>query len=459
MRTFWLGLLCLFYVVLIPAMAQSDLAACEGLQATRLNGGMYARVLRDIPVFEEPSASSPVIDTVTTGTQVFVTSAPVCVDGVVWWQAMYRPLAGPEDFPFGYLGEGENGYDLEPVLQTIELPSPRTEINSASILNLAQVAQVEFGMIYQSTWSPDGKYWMINTVGANWLYDVTAVPSSPIRFSQNAYDTNATHGMTVRDSEFIMVGSVSPVTMSQQFGVSSFSLADGLALDAATLLTGDYSSFAALSADGTIAAAANWNGDIFLFDLSNGSQIYTLSGHSLVGGMQFSPDGRYIVSWGGYGMAMNDTSVRVWDLEAGGQIGVIDTGENGLSGLVGFTPDSTQVIVKPSGEARLDFYEPNMALISSIELPASQLSAFAFSADASLIALAFLQGDGGAAPYEYSVQFYDRASNTIVRVLPMPSFIKSVSFSPDNTLLSIVYDDPDFWGPNRASLWAVVAAQ
>jgi WD40 repeat protein len=459
MKRYWFCFLCLFCFLLIPTMAQSELAACEGLQETRLNGGMYARVLRDIPVYEQPSTSSPVIDTVTTGTQVFITSAPVCAENIVWWQAMYRPVAGPEDFPFGYLGEGENGYDLEPVLQTIELPSPRTEINGATILNMAQVAQVEFGMIYQSTWSPDGKYWMINTVGANWLYDVSAIPSSPLRFSQNAYDTNATHGMTIRDSEFIMVGSVSPVTMSQQFGVSSFSLADGLALDAATLLTGDYSSLAAMTADGTLAAAANWNGDIFLYDLSNGSQIHTLSGHSLVGGMQFSPDGRYLVSWGGSGMMVSDTTIRVWDIGARGQIGVLELGDNGLSSVVGFMPDSSQVVVKPPSQARLDFYEPNMALVSSIELPATQLSSFAFSPDASLIALAVLQGDGGAAPYEHTVQFYDRASNSIVRVIPMPSFIKTVSFSPDNSLFSIVFEDPEFWGPNRASLWAVVEAQ
>jgi WD40 repeat protein len=456
MKRYLFTLVFFLNVVLIPASAQSNLAACETLLETRLNGGMYARVLSNLSVYEQPSASSPLIGSVDAGTQVYVTSAPVCAEDIVWYQAMYRPSEGANDFPFGFIGEGANGnYDLEPVLQSISLPSSRERISSANISSLTQVAQVEFGMIYQSTWSPSGQYWMINSVGANWLYDIGLEASLPLRFTPNPYDTNASHGMATQDSEFVMLGTVSPVSESQQAGFSSFSLLDGSLSESETLLDANYAYVGAVSSDGKIAAAANWDGEIVLYELSTASQLSILNGHSLVGAMQFSPNGQYLVSVGGSGMANTDTTIRVWDVATGTELGMLDKGDEGVPNLVIFTPDSSQIVTKPVGEAHLNFYSPDMQLMNSIELPTTELSALSFSADASLIALATVDGDINTGVYSYILQFYDMSTSGIISTISMPALVKSLAFSPDNTLLSIVYEDPDFWGPNRATLWAV----
>jgi hypothetical protein len=54
-----------------------------------------------------------------------------------------------------------------------------------------------------------------------------------------------------------------------------------------------------------------------------------------------------------------------------------------------------------------------------------------------------------------AVHLYDLASATELSSLPIDAGVGTLSFSPDGTLLAFAYEDPLFWGPNRATLWAV----
>src|SRR5690349_20890718 len=87
------AILLLLLLALTSAQAQIA-AACEdaAYAGSRLVGGAYARVLPGEAnnVRESASTTAPLVGQIEPGQVVFVTSAPVCAEGYVWWQVMYR---------------------------------------------------------------------------------------------------------------------------------------------------------------------------------------------------------------------------------------------------------------------------------------------------------------------------------------------------------------------------------
>ncbi len=71
-----------------------------------------------------------------------------------------------------------------------------------------------------------------------------------------------------------------------------------------------------ISPDGRYLATASLDGTAKLWDFSTGEEVLTFSGHvGRVYGVDFSPEGRYLATTGG------DGTVRLWDLEASLQAG------------------------------------------------------------------------------------------------------------------------------------------
>ena len=76
-----------------------------------------------------------------------------------------------------------------------------------------------------------------------------------------------------------------------------------------------------------------------VWDADSGEQIAQLTGHTdLVSSVAFSPDGRRIVTGGGY----MDKTVRVWDADSGEQIAQL-TGHTSYVYSVAFSPDERRI--------------------------------------------------------------------------------------------------------------------
>jgi len=90
------------------------------------------------------------------------------------------------------------------------------------------------------------------------------------------------------------------------------------------------------SPDGTLLAYGGGNeSNLVIYNLATG-ELRTLGGHHTKPGGSFSPDGRLIVSNG------DDNTVRVWDVESGSQLWLL---EDVVVGRSGFSPDGTRIII------------------------------------------------------------------------------------------------------------------
>jgi WD40 repeat protein len=79
------------------------------------------------------------------------------------------------------------------------------------------------------------------------------------------------------------------------------------------------------SPDGSLIAAGTTNNDILIWRVADGSLVRTLSGHPLdVYSIDFSPDGRYLISSDYTTSSGYTAQIRIWDLETGTPLEVYD---------------------------------------------------------------------------------------------------------------------------------------
>jgi WD40 repeat protein len=460
-------------LLLIVTSAQAQIAAaCADSQyaGSRLVGGVYARALPGTAnnVRESASTSANIIAQIEPGQVVYVTSAPVCAEGYVWWQVVYREPQSTEDFPFGYTAEGaaplgEGSYWLEPAPQAISgIPQQRQPITATNISQLQQVAQVEFGMVNRFAWSGDSSHLAINTVGAAWVYDLTVAESLPVRITPYSYDTNYIQSITLgEDGDAVAVaGSAYSIPNAPMAGAAYlWSLATPDQPQVSFVeSTNNFGGAAAISPDGFRAAFADANGTIRIVEIGSGRVLATLEGHIFVGGLAFTVDGTQLVSIGGIGMMISDSTARLWDAANGAQIGLLEIGD--LYPPLALSPDGKRIAIGRYNSATTTqgiqlINLKNFTEAEFIEVPLGGVIGVTFGVDSSLLAYSQSYFDDTQGAWASAVHLYDLASGTELSSLPINAGVGTLSFSPDGTLLAFAYEDPQFWGPNRATLWAV----
>jgi hypothetical protein len=467
------AMLCLLLLAVTSTQAQIAAACADpAYSGSRLVGGAYVRVMPGEAnnVRESASTTAPVVAQIEPGQVVYVTSAPVCAEGYVWWQVMYREPENLDDFPFGYTVEGaaplgEGNYWLEPAPQPITVPTATAPITAENVTQLQQVAQVEFGMVNRFAWSGDSSHLAINTVGATWVYNTTVADSLPTRITPYSYDTNYTLGIAFgADGDTVgTAGSEYTVPNAPMTGAAYlWSLSSPT--EPITRIAGsenDFGGAAAMSADLSRAAWVDQEGVIHIWDMASKAEVATLSGHTLVGSMAFSPDGQWLVSAGSGGMMISDTTVRLWNLATGAEQAMLDLGE--MLPFIAFSPDSSMVAI-PSyfieGDAATQTVQlidlASFAVTDTITLPGGGTNGLSFNADGSLLAVSNGFYNDAIGGWASELRFYDLTNdNTQVSSLLFTSNLGAVTFSPDGTKLALAYEDPLFWGPNRATVWAI----
>jgi WD40 repeat protein len=460
-------LICILLVALLPGAdmsAQGRGADCAGADylPSRLAGGMYAEVTPGRPnnVRSEPTTSADIVFTIAAGEVVYVTSAPVCADGYVWWQVGHDGIDQIEDF--GWTAEGVDGeYWLEPVLQPIDLPAARQPITLENVSQLQQIAQVEYGLVNAIVWSPDGRYVAISSVGAIWVYDTFTPGSDPIRITPNPLDTNQTTNLAFGfDNVSLLVGGAfAPLNepsyaMIQQFDVSAGedSPVTYLNLHDLGLAFG-----AAVSPDMTRFAFPTQAGSIQLYEYPAATFLYEVGEMAVLGSVIFGETGTVLATSGGEGMPESDATFQLWEVATGANIGVADLGMPPQDVTFGYSDAYVAAVgLVNTSQAVYVFDTYTMGQVQLIGAGEGvRIGGLSISPNGAMIAVGSTRTGETTPASQGRVTIYDLASANVIAEISITAPMLDVAFSRDGTVLVINHEDPAFWGPNRVTFWMI----
>ena len=174
-----------------------------------------------------------------------------------------------------------------------------------------------------------------------------------------------------------------------------------------------------------------------IHDATTGSRRLSLSGHSkAVGGVQFTPDGKRLISTG------YDKTLRVWDVVSGTTVATRDAHDRGVESLL-IRPDG-KVAVSADLGGSVYLWDLPAAKKAGVLTghPGAVLSA-AFSNDGKLLAVATGEFATSGEVWLWDVERAERVG--MIRGEPLP--VRSVAFSPDGKLLATVcaYEPVRLW--------------
>ncbi|WP_119067801.1 toll/interleukin-1 receptor domain-containing protein [Aggregatilinea lenta] len=171
--------------------------------------------------------------------------------------------------------------------------------------------------------------------------------------------------------------------------------------------------------------------------------IVALEGHDKqINSVAFSPDGRFVASGGGGELSAGDTSIRLWDVEACAEAGIIGRADDTVRS-VAFSPDGTLLVSGSDDKCVRLWNVQERQEIASLTGHNGYVRSVAFSPDGMLIA-------SGSA--DNTVRLWSVADQTLIAVLNShTNTVRSVAFSPDGRWLATGGQD------KKVRVWDVAA--
>ncbi|MDA0814436.1 MAG: WD40 repeat domain-containing protein, partial [Verrucomicrobia bacterium] len=192
-------------------------------------------------------------------------------------------------------------------------------------------------------------------------------------------------------------------------------------------------------------ATAGEDGTVRVWNLGDGQQIQTLSGHdSIVSTIDVSPEFRYLASGGG------DRAVVLWDLQSGLQLARFAGHTNAVS-AVHFHPNG-KILASADESGVIRFWDLETGLLTnSMNACPKEIAAIDFSPDGTKLAAAEAEG---------SIYLFRMGSGKLEAILEGHNQnVNDVAFSQDGTLLATASSDRTvaLWeaqGSDRATIRA-----
>lgn len=203
----------------------------------------------------------------------------------------------------------------------------------------------------------------------------------------------------------------------------------------------------AISPDGTLVASAGTNNSIRLANLTDGSAVRPLSGHTNgVASVAFSPDGTLLAS------TADDRTLRLWDVSKGTLLRTIPQGGGSRQfSAVAFHPDGQHVVADRNRTNVVLWKVSDGTPVWETFEKMPQIESIAFSPDGSLVAAA-----GGSRGGDVKVRVIRASDGQLLHSLTTSNSygVRQLVFSPDGQWLAVgCYESSSFAG--GVEIWRV----
>ncbi len=195
----------------------------------------------------------------------------------------------------------------------------------------------------------------------------------------------------------------------------------------------------AFSADGNRLAAGTANGEIRLWQASNGRPLSLLQGHTdAVWSIAFSPDGTQIVS------GSQDRTIRLWDSKSGQCLHVLEEKKT-RAWSVAFNADGT-LLASGGNDHLLHLWNGKTGeAVGTLEGHSDRILAVAFSPDGTLLA---------SASVDQTIRLWNMQTEQCIHILKgHSSLLRTVAFRSDGKMLASAGED------QTLRLWDVATGQ
>jgi WD40 repeat protein len=313
-----------------------------------------------------------------------------------------------------------------PVLAGTPVPLPQEPITPDNVDQIRELAILGKGRIEQLAYSPDGKILAVGTLAGVWLYDADTLKELHFLNIGNALDGLA---FTEDGTKLVIDSGASNVSIwdvTTASRLSSRRIRDGYQGNI------NYSPGSiAFSSGATIMAATLDDLRIGLWADQGETYLYALTQErDGVYKLALSPDHKLLASGRG-------GAIRLWDVTTGSQLYTLEGYEIGLTALA-FSPQlseegSAKILLAASGvRGSIKLWDAlTGTLVNTLDVP-NAATILAFSPDGTLLA-----SSSGGSQGSISIRVWRVADGTLVHTLTgHTSVVSSLVFSLDSSILT-----------------------